>query len=132
MKRQRSPGFARTSVAAFGVWLLLSHGAVAYAREAGSPSKRDVRVEWTLEPTKRPLWTLCGTVYNDHHLPARHVELRVEGPDASANSTSRRGLHSVNDVPAGGRAIFCLPVPAGSGPYRIIVVRVDWGYHNAP
>jgi hypothetical protein len=132
MKRQGGLGFAWTSMAALGIWLLLAQAAVAYAQGPGSGSERDVRVEWALERTNRPLWTLCGSVYNDRHVPARHVQLRVERLDDSGSSPGSRVLHSVNDVPAGSRTIFCLPVPAGSGPYRVIVEGVDWGYHNAP
>ena len=125
-------GLQRIALAALTIWVLLGQGAVANAQGPSSGLDRDVRVEWTLERTKRPLWALCGSVYNDRPVPARHVELLVESLDASGSSTSGRVLHSFYDVPAGSRSIFCLPVPAGSGPYRVSVQAVDWGYQQAP
>ena len=125
-----------TALVALAMWLLSSEGAVnAQSPDAGS--ERGIRVDWTLEQTKRPqwrrpLWALCGNVYNERPVPAQHVQLLIERLDASSASESRRALHLITDVPAGGRAIFCLPVAAGSGPYRVSVQAVDWIYQQAP
>lgn len=76
---------------------------------------------------KRSPWALCGNVYDDYRIPARHVGPLIERLDASGAPTSgSRVFHSVNDVPAGGRAIFCLPVAPGPEAYRITVRGVEW------
>ncbi len=130
--RGSAAGLLPVALAVLTMWLVSGEGAVANAQGLSAGPNRDIRVDWALERTKRPLWTLCGNVYNDRPVSARHVELLVERLDASGSSASSRALHSITDVPAGGRSIFCLPVPAGSGPYRISVQAVDWGYQQAP
>ena len=114
------------------VWLLLGHGAMAVAQSVTTEADRYIRVEWTLDQMKRPPWALCGSVYNDYHIPARHVELLIESPGTSGGPKSSRVFHAVNDVPAGSRAIFCLPVPAGATAYEVTVQAVVWGFHEAP
>ncbi len=132
MRRADSGASVRVLAGALAVWLLLGHAVVAGGQGLTSEADRHVRVEWSLERTKRALWALCGSVYNDYHIPARHVELLVEAGGASGGPESSRVLHAVNDVPAGSRAIFCLPVPAGTAEYRVTVRGIEWGYHNAP
>lgn len=129
MPRRRSAGGApmRALAAVLAAWLLLGHGAVANGQEPVSESSRYVRVGWTLEPTRRDYSTLCGSVY---HLPARHVELLIETRDAAGNAPRSRVLHSVNDVPPGGRRIFCLPEPAGTTVERVTVRAIEWGFHR--
>jgi hypothetical protein len=31
-------------------------------------------------------------------------------------------------VPAGSRAVFCVPMPAGATSYNVTVLRADWGF----
>ena len=104
----------RALAAVLAAWLLLGHGAVANGQGPVSESSRYVRVGWALEPTRRDYSTLCGSVYNDYHLPARHVELLIE----------------TRDMPPGGRRIFCLPEPAGTTVERVTVREIEWGFHR--
>jgi hypothetical protein len=94
----------------------------------GSEAARYIRVEWAVERTRGALWTLCGSVYNGYHLPARHVELLVETLDAAGTAPRARVVHSVNDVPTGGRRIFCLPQPVGTTVERVSVRGIEWGF----
>lgn len=114
------------------VWLLLGHGAMAVAQSVTTGTDRYIRVEWALDQMKRPLWALCGSVYNEYHIPAQHVELLIESVGTSGGPESSRVFHAVNDVPAGSRAIFCLPVPPGITAYQVTVQAVVWGFHEAP
>ena len=109
--------------------MLPGYGAIASGQGLASEATRYIRIEWALERTKGELWALCGSVYNDYHLPARHVELLVEVLDAAGTAPRSRVVHSVNGVPTGGRRIFCLPQAAGTTVERVSVQAIEWGFH---
>lgn len=117
---------------AFALGVLLGPWTLTSGQGVASDPSRYIRVEWAVESSKRGLWALCGSVYNDHHIPARHVELLVESREAAGGTPERRTVHWVNDVPAGRRAIFCLPLPAGTTTDRVTVEAVEWGFHGGP
>jgi hypothetical protein len=35
-------------------------------------------------------------------------------------------------VPAGSRAVFCVPMPAGATSYNVTVVHAEWGFVEGP
>src|SRR5216683_281729 len=41
-------------------------------------------------------------------------------------------VRNVGQVPAGSRAVFCVPMPAGATSYNVTVLRADWGFVEAP
>lgn len=96
----------------------------------------------TADDGLRPTWSdnamadgwraICGDVRNVRHLPARSVAIRVQGLDSAGQVVSTRERYVTADVPAGSRAVFCVPMPAGAASYNVTVPRADWGQVEGP
>ena len=75
---------------------------------------------------------VCGDVRNVGQVPARSVAIRVQGLGSTGQVVSTRDHYVLADVPAGSRAVFCVPMPAGATSYNVTVLRADWGFVEAP
>jgi hypothetical protein len=90
------------------------------------------------EGTLRPSWSdsgmadgwraVCGDVRNVRQVPAHHVAIRVQGLGSTGQVVSLRDRYIPADVPAGSRAVFCVPMPAGATSYSVTVLHADWGW----
>jgi hypothetical protein len=90
----------------------------------------------------RPSWSdsamadgwraICGDVRNARSVAARSVAIRVEGRDGAGQVVSIRDRYVPADVPAGSRAVFCVPMPAGATSYNVTVLHADWGAMEGP
>jgi hypothetical protein len=116
----------------FVVNVSLGSASMSSAQGSGSVADRQLRVVWSVERIRGPLWTICGNVFNDAPRDARYVRLLLEGLDVSGNILSSHDHHILRDVTAGGRTVFCAPVSGGAATYRITITAVEWTYRNAP
>jgi hypothetical protein len=115
-----------------GIWLILGASAVACAQSASAPSQENLRLSWTDDPMRGGWRAVCGNVYNSRHVPARNVRILVQGLGDSEQVLSTRERYLAAEVPAAGRSVFCLPMPAGAAAYRVIVLSADWGFAQSP
>jgi hypothetical protein len=75
---------------------------------------------------------VCGDVRNVGQVSARGVAIRVLGLGSASQVISTRDHYILADVPAGARAVFCVPMPAGATSYHVMVLRADWRSLEAP
>jgi hypothetical protein len=115
-----------------GIWLILDASAVACAQSASAPSQENLRLSWTDDPMRGGWRAVCGDVRNVRHVPARNVAIRVEGLDSAGQVVSTRDRDVMAGVPAGSRAVFCVPMPAGATSYNVTVLHADWGFVEGP
>ena len=70
---------------------------------------------------------VCGDVRNVGQLSVRGVAIRVLGLGSASQVISTKDPYVLADVPAGGRAVFCVSMPAGSTSYNVMVLRERLG-----
>ena len=75
---------------------------------------------------------VCGDLRNVRHMAARSVAIRVQGLGSAGEVISTRDRYVLADVPAGSRAVFCVPMPAGATSYSVTVLHADWGLVEGP
>ncbi len=85
-----------------------------------------LRVQWEADQARDGLQAVCGRVFNDQSVAARHVVLLVEGLDGMNQVATRREVEVLGDVPAEGWAFYCVPEQAGPSTYRVRVIGADW------
>ena len=56
----------------------------------------------------------------------------VDGVDATQSVISSRDHPIVGDIPASGRAYFCVSVAADAKGYKFAVLSADWGFTDGP
>ena len=109
--------------------VLAAGGTSSLAQESGTVKAPYLRVEWQLESARGKWQNVCGRVYNEREVPARHVTIMFEGFDAQGRQVSQRFGEVIGDVPAGAYSIFCLMIQAGGASYRVTVPAVEWGFN---
>jgi len=107
-------------------WLVLGLAGVAAAQPLPAGSEDGLRPSWSDSAMADGWRAICGDVRNVRPVAARSVALRVEGHDGAGNVVSARDRYVAADVPAGSRAVFCVPMPAGAASYNVTVVGADW------
>lgn len=112
--------------------LVLGLTGAAAAQTVGEVSHGGLRPSWSDSAMADGWRTVCGDVRNVRHLPARSVAIRVQGLDTTGQVVSTRDRYVTADVPAGSRAVFCVPIPAGATSYRVTILRADWGEVEGP
>jgi hypothetical protein len=75
---------------------------------------------------------VCGDVRNVGQVSARGVAIRVLGLGSASQVISTRDHYILADVPTGGRAVFCVSMPAGATSYAVMVLGADWRSLEAP
>jgi hypothetical protein len=85
-----------------------------------------LRIRWESDPPVHGLQTVCGRVFNDGPMDARHVRVRVEGLDERGGVTGRREGDVLGQVSSRGIGLFCISMSAGAATYRVTIVRADW------
>ncbi|HUK64132.1 MAG TPA: hypothetical protein VLV15_12385 [Dongiaceae bacterium] len=128
---------ARAAIGAmFSLALVAGAGFPAAAQSPGTPASlttvhtvktNDLRLEWEVVTTRGEYRNVCGRVFNDRIVPARHVFVQFEGLDGSGQVVSKRFVEVVGDVPVHGYAVFCMQVSTKGDSYRVTVPTVEWG-----
>ena len=85
-----------------------------------------LRIRWEADPPVHGLQTVCGRVFNDGPMDARHVRVRVEGLDERGGVAGRREGDVLGQVSSRGIGLFCISLSAGAATYRVTIVRADW------
>jgi hypothetical protein len=112
--------------------LALALSSVSAAETLSAFSEGSLRPSWSDSAMAEGWRAVCGAVRNVGLVPARSVAIRVEGLGSAGQVVSTRDRHILADVPAGSRAVFCVPMPAGATSYNVTVLRADWGFVEAP
>lgn len=115
---------------AIGVVLML--GRVSAVEAVSTASVDNLRVSWSDGVMAEGWRAVCGDVRNVGQLSARGVAIRVLGLGSASQVISTRDHYILADVPAGGRAVFCVSMPAGATSYDVMVLRADWRFLEAP
>jgi hypothetical protein len=84
-----------------------------------------LRIRWESDQPVSGLQTVCGRVFNDGPVDARHVRVRVEGLDERGGVTGRRD-GEVGQVWSRSIGRFCLTMSAGAATYRVTIVGAEW------
>jgi hypothetical protein len=119
-----------TKLFAIGVVLML--GRVSAAEAVSTASVDNLRVSWSDGMMAGGWRAVCGDVRNVGQLSARGVAIRVLGLGSASQVITTRDHYILADVPAGARAVFCVPMPAGATSYHVMVLRADWRSLEAP
>ena len=114
------------------LWGVLAASAPAHAQRFERVPNNYFRVEASLGPVNGPWNTLCGYLYNNRLVAARNVWIQVTGLDATQSVISSRNHPIVGDIPASGRAYFCVSVAADAKGYKFAVLSADWGFTDGP
>jgi len=112
--------------------LVLALGSVAAAQTGSTVLESSLRVSWSDGAMADGWRAVCGDVRNVGQVPARGVAIRVLGLRSASEVVSARDHDLLADVPAGSRAIFCVPMPAGATSYTVMVPRADWEFVETP
>lgn len=115
-----------------GTGLVLALSSVAGAQTANTVSEGDLRPSWSDSAMAEGWRSVCGDVRNVGSMPARSVEIRIQGIDSAGQVVSTRDRYVPAEVRPGSRAVFCVPMPAGATSYNVTVLHVDWGFVQAP
>src|SRR5262249_56129518 len=86
-------------VAGLVLGLVTSAGAQAPVPEVQTTESRGLRIQWTVEPQTRDFNAVCGHIYNDQRVSARHVSLMVQSV-ANDRVVSRNIPHVAPEIPA--------------------------------
>lgn len=110
--------------------LVLALGSVFAAQTVSAED--GLRPSWSDSSMAEGWRAVCGDVRNVRDVPARSVEIRVQGLDSAGQVVSTRDRDLMAGVPAGSRAVFCVPMPAGATSYHVTVLGADWGFVQGP
>ena len=116
----------------FAIGVVLMLGRVSAAEAVSTASVDTLRVSWSDGVMAEGWRAVCGDVRNVGQLSARGVAIRVLGLGSASQVISTRDHYILADVPAGGRAVFCVSMPAGATSYDVMVLRADWRFLEAP
>jgi hypothetical protein len=116
---------------ATGLVLGLS-SSMAAAQTVSAVSDDSLRPSWSDTGMADGWRAVCGDVRNVRQVPARSVAIRVQGLGSAGQVMSTRDRYVPAEVPAGSRAVFCVPMPAGATSYRVTVLHADWGLVQQP
>ncbi len=113
-------------------WLLATGLVLALSSVSAAQPVNSLRPSWSDSAMTEGWRAVCGDVRNDGYVPARSVAIRVQGLGSAGQVVSTRDRYVLADVPAGSRAVFCVPMPAGATSYNVTVLRADWGFVEGP
>lgn len=112
--------------------LVLGLSSVSVAQTVRAVSEDSLRPSWSDSAMNGEWRTVCGDVRNVRYEPARRVAIRVQGLGSTGQVVSTRDRYVSADVPAGSRAVFCVPMPAGATSYNVTVLHAEWGFVEGP
>ncbi len=108
--------------------LVLALSSAPAAQTVSAVSEGSLRPSWSDSAMTEGWRAVCGDVRNVGQVPARSVAIRVQGLDSAGQVVSTRDRDVMAGVPAGSRAVFCVPMPAGATSYNVTVLHADWGF----
>jgi hypothetical protein len=125
-----------TAVAPFAVAVILGLAAVgaggpATAQVVSTPAERFFRIEWQVERGAGRDVALVGHLSNHYLYRLQRVQLHAHVMD-QAGQVTHDAFTAIDDVPAGGRVTFRLPLPAGGARYAITVHGFEFGPRESP
>jgi hypothetical protein len=83
------------------------------------------KLDWKADTLKgQPV--VWGHILNDWGMPARSIQLLVEGLDQSGQVTSQRVAWLGTDLTPGTRAYFEVRTPSAASAYRVQVFAFEW------
>ena len=112
--------------------LVLALSSASAAQTVSAVSEGSLRPSWSDSAMAEGWRAVCGDVRNVGQVPARSVAIRVQGLDSAGQVVSTRDRDVMASVPAGSRAVFCVPMPAGAASYNVTVLRADWAFVEGP
>jgi len=112
-----------TKLLATGLVLALSR--VCAAQTVSAVSEDTLRPSWSDSAMAEGWRAVCGDVRNFGSRSG------YRGSAAQAKWPALGIDYVLADVPAGSRAVFCVPLPAGATSYSVTVLA-DWGFVEAP
>jgi hypothetical protein len=112
--------------------LVLALSSASAAQTVSAVSEGSLRPSWSDSAMTEGWRAVCGDVRNVGQVPARSVAIRVQGLDSVGQVVSTRDRNVMAGVPAGSRAVFCVPMPAGATSYNVTVLRADWAFVEGP
>src|SRR5216683_1965197 len=112
--------------------LVLALSSASAAQTVSAVSEGSLRPSWSDSAMTEGWRAVCGDVRNVGQVPARSVAIRVQGLDSAGQVVSTRDRDVMAGVPAGSRAVFCVPMPAGATSYNVTVLRADWAFVEGP
>jgi len=96
-----------------------------------SPEERFFRIEWQLERADGRDVAIVGLLDNHYLYRLEWVQLEAQILDGAGQPTNE-AITTVNDVPAGGRRSFRLPLPVGGARYAVTVPAFAFGPRESP
>ncbi len=111
--------------------LVLALSSASAAQTVSAVSEGSLRPSWSDSAMTEGWRAVCGDVRNVGQV-RRSVAIRVQGLDSVGQVVSTRDRNVMAGVPAGSRAVFCVPMPAGATSYNVTVLRADWGFVEGP
>ena len=80
----------------------------------------ELRVEWETVPRGEKA-VVRGYVYNQHHMRAENIQLRIEQLDAGARPVATRTAWVVGTIAYGNHGYFEVAVPGAGATYRVSI-----------
>jgi hypothetical protein len=125
-----------TVVAPFALAAILGLAAIGAGRPASAqivstPVERFFRIEWQVERGDGRDVALVGHLNNHYLYRVQRVRLHAHVID-QAGQVTHDAFTAIDDIPAGGRVTFRLPLPAGGARYAITVHAFEFGVHESP
>jgi len=111
--------------------LVLALSSASAAQTVSAVSEGSLRPSWSDSAMTEGWRAVCGDVRNVGQV-RRSVAIRVQGLDSVGQVVSTRDRNVMAGVPAGSRAVFCVPMPAGATSYNVTVLCADWGFVEGP
>jgi hypothetical protein len=125
-----------TAVAPLALAVILGLAAIGAARPApaqvvATPAERFFRIEWQVERGDGRDVALVGHLNNHYLYRVQRVRLHAHVMD-QAGQVTHDAFTAIDDVPAGGRVTFRLPLPAGGARYAVTVHAFEFGPRESP
>jgi hypothetical protein len=106
-------------------------GRVSAAGAVSTASVDNLRVSWSDGVMAEGWRAVCGDVRNEGTIVSPRPRDQVLGLGSASQVISTKD-HYILAVPTGGRAVFCVSMPAGATSYDVMVLRADWRSLEAP
>jgi hypothetical protein len=110
---------------------LIASFAPADSQTRISAEERFFTIEWRLEQASGSHPAIVGSFANPYVYSLHRVQLQAQVLDAAGQITHET-FATMNDVPAGGRGNFRLPIPATGARYTVTVHGFEFGPGESP
>ena len=97
-----------------------------------SVEERFFKIQWLVQRDADRDAAIVGFLANDYLYALQRVQLRVEVVDGAGQTTTETFTSIANDIPAGSRTSFRLPLPAMGARYVVTVHAFEFGPRESP